>query len=283
MNSFLVIGDTNLPYRSRSFYVQHKQEDKTMADMTDKEMRTICGGCSTILRDASRGGMNAVEIAEGLKAGIGSDYLNLSEALEKSHDVVDPMKYARAADGKAEQPRKARPLERDISKAIDNARRQTRVDRGSEAYRAQILQQKRAEIHKALDKKGVNSFHSHVNGYDLDIIRDPVKNGLDGKPQLKMFVNGNEISDRCFDQALAEVAGVNNSKAFDAGAEIGKNLKDQAAIQSARMVTQAGLNVATAPARAIPRAIQSTDIATSQALGKFLSIILAVSRSSYIR
>lgn len=253
--------------------------------MTEKDnmMRSIGGAALDFLAKGQRAGLKAADIAEGIRAGMKSDYLDLSDALERGRDVVDPMKYARAADGKDEKYQNLQPLERNIAKAIDKARQRNEEKRASKEYREMVVKQKRAEIHKALDARGVNSFHGRVNGYNLDLIRDPKRMGPDGKPQLKMYINNCEINDKWFDKALAEVAGVNNSRAFNAGAEVGKNLKDQAAIQGARTITQTGINVATAPARAVPQALRATDAMTSQMLSKFLSTILAVSRASHAR
>ena len=218
------------------------------------------------------------EIGEGIRAGMRSDYLNLDEALEKGRDIVDPEKYARAEDGKGEAPRTKKPVERDFFKNMEAAEQNVKSRHESPEYRQTLIDHKRAEIHRAFDRKGVDSMSANLIGYDVEIIRNAMEIGTDGKPALKMFVNGSEIRDNDFEKALAEIAGLNDSKAFSEAAEVGKELRDQAGIQGARMVTQAGISAVTAPVRAIPGAIKETDMAAGQLLRLFFQMVLAVNR-----
>jgi len=72
---------------------------------------------------------------------------------------------------------------------------------------------------------------------------------------------------------------LNDSKSFNVAAQAAMNLKDQASIQGARTATQAGINVATAPAREIQRTAQKGDMMAGQLLGMLFRLVLATSRA----
>ena len=94
-----------------------------------------------------------------------------------------------------------------------------------------------------------------------------------------MFVNGNEIPDRDFNAALGEVAGLNDSQAFNTAAEIGKEFRDQAGIQGARTVTQIGLNAVGAPVRAAKNSGAKNQQLLGQLLGMMFRALITISRS----
>ncbi len=222
--------------------------------MTENERRKF-GDTLFARATASQRAARQNDIAEGLRAGLGSDYLSLDEGLKRGATVVDPAKYARAMDGKDERPRKVGPIVRDINERIERAKQESAAITGSKEYREKVVRQKKALIHKAMDQRGTNEITANVRGYDVTLLRLP-ETDADGLRKLKMCVNGQEITDKDFDTALAEVAGLNDSKAFNAAADIGKNLRDQAGIQAARTATKAGIGLVGAPARAIARSHQ---------------------------
>ena len=218
------------------------------------------------------------EIMEGLKAGLASDHLSLDEGLRKGSTVADPAKYTRAMDGKDERPRKTGPIVRDINERIERAKRECAAEEASPEYREKVVRQKKNQIHKVMNERGTNELTANIRGYDVTLIRLP-ETDKDGLQHLKMFVNGQEMPDKEFDNALAEVAGLNDSKAFNAGASIGKEFKDQAAIQGARTATQVGLNALTAPGRAVSRSHQKNAAMISAIMRTFLRMILSMGRA----
>jgi hypothetical protein len=129
-----------------------------------------------------------------------------------------------------------------------------------------------------MDRRGTNEITSRIRGYNVTLMRISETEST-GLPIIKMCVNGNEIPDRQFDEALVEVAGLNDSKSFNVAAQAAMNIKDQASIQGARTATQAGINVATAPAREIQRTAQKGDMMAGQLLGMLFRLVLATSRA----
>lgn len=246
--------------------------------MDEKEKRTVGTGMMERLIRGQRAGKSSSEIVEGIRAGLGSDHLSLEEGLAKGSTIIDSAKYTRTLDGKAEVPQKKAPLERDITERIRRAKEQCRSETSSPEYRAKVIQQKKAQIHDAMDKRGTNEITSRIRGYNVTLMRISETEST-GLPIIKMCVNGNEIPDRQFDEALAEVAGLNDSKSFNVAAQAAMNLKDQASIQGARTATQAGINVATAPAREIQRTAQKGDMMAGQLLGMLFRLVLATSRA----
>lgn len=245
--------------------------------MSDKEKRTICSGLFGRLIRGRRAGKRQSEIIEGIRAGLGSDHLSLDDGLARGSTIVDPVKFTRAMDGKDEAPRRA-PLERDIVGRIERAKQECAAEASSTKYRAKAVRQKKAQIHNIMDKRGTNEITARIRGYDVTLMRIPEIDAA-GMHKLKMFVNSAEIPDKDFDVALAEVSGFNDSKTFNAAAEIGKELKDQAGIQGARTATKAGIAVATTPARAAARSIQESEAMAGEIMRMFLRMILTVSRS----
>lgn len=245
--------------------------DKTKAKAAGTRMM------DNLLR-GQRSGKTNDEILEGLKAGLASDYLSLDEGLRKGQTVADPEKYSRATDGKDEKPRKTGPIVRDINERIERAKAESAAITGSQEYREKVIRQKKNLIHKAMDQRGTNELTANIRGYDVVLLRLP-EPGADGTQHLKMFVDGQEITDRQFDDALAEVAGLNDGKAFNTAAGIGKELKDQAGIQAARTATQAGIGLIAEPGKAVARSHQKNAAMISAIMRTFLRMILSIGRA----
>lgn len=246
--------------------------------MTEKERRTRCSSTLDKLIRGQRSGKTNSEIVEGLRAGLTSDYLSLDEGLKKGQTVADPAKYARAMDGKDEKPRKNGPIVRDINERIERAKAESAAITGSKEYREKVVRQKRAQIHKVMNERGTNEITANVRGYDVTLLRLP-ETDQDGLQHLKMFVNGQEIPDRDFNAALGEVAGLNDSQAFNAAADLGKNLRDQAGIQAARTATQAGIGLVAAPGKALKRSHQKNGMLAGAIMRIFLRAILSLARA----
>jgi len=246
--------------------------------MTDKERRERCSRSLNFLLNGQKAGKSNDEIAEGLRAGMASDYLSLDEGLKRGQTVADPSKYARATDGKDEQPRKVGPIVRDINERIERAKAESAAITGSQEYREKVIRQKKNLIHKAMDQRGTNELAANVRGYDVTLIRLP-ETEKDGLQHLKMFVNGQEIPDRDFNAALGEVAGLNDSRAFNTAAGIGKEIRDQAGIQGARTLTQTGIRAAGAPIRAAQKGAMKNQQLLNQLLGMFFRLIITAHRS----
>lgn len=246
--------------------------------MTGKDKHALGAKMLDKLIQGQREGKSHAEITEGIRAGLASDYLSLDEGLKRGATVADPAKYTRAMDGKDERPRKTGPIVRDINERIERAKAESAAITGSQEYREKVIRQKKNLIHKAMDRRGTNELTANIRGYDVTLIRLP-ETDKDGLQHLKMFVNGQEMPDKEFDNALAEVAGLNDSKAFNAGASIGKEFKDQAAIQGARTATQVGLNALTAPGRAVSRSHQKNAAMISAIMRTFLRMILSMGRA----
>ena len=246
--------------------------------MTDKERRERCSRSLNFLLNGQKSGKTNDEIAEGLRAGMASDYLSLDEGLRKGQTVADPAKYMRATDGKDEQPQKNKRFVRDINARIERAKQEIAAEEASPEYREKVIRQKRAMIHKAMDQRGTNEITANIRGYDVTLLRLP-ETDKDGMNKLKMFVNGQEIPDRDFNTALGEVAGLNDSQAFNTAAGIGKEIRDQAGIQGARTVTQIGLNAAGAPARAVKKRAAKNQQLLSALLGMMFRALITISRS----
>ena len=246
--------------------------------MTEKERRTRCSSTLDKLIRGQRSGKTNSEIVEGLRAGLASDYLSLDEGLRKGQTVADPAKYARATDGKDEKPRKTGPIVRDINERIERAKAESAAITGSQEYREKVIRQKKNLIHKAMDQRGTNEITANIRGYDVTLLRLP-ETDQDGLQHLKMFVNGQEIPDRDFNAALGEVAGLNDSQAFNMAADLGKNLRDQAGIQAARTATQAGIGLVAAPGKAIARSHQKNGMLAGEIMRIFLRAILSLARA----
>ena len=129
-----------------------------------------------------------------------------------------------------------------------------------------------------MNERGTNEITANVRGYDMALLRLQ-ETDANGMRKLKIFINGNEISDRDFDAALAEVAGLNDGKAFNAAAQIGKDFKDQAGIQAARTATQAGIGLIAEPGKAVARSHQKNAVMLSAVMRTFLRMILSMSRA----
>ena len=247
--------------------------------MTGKEKAKAAGTrmMDNLLR-GQRSGKTNDDILEGLKAGLASDYLSLDEGLKKGQTVADPAKYARAMDGKDEKPRKTGPIVRDINERIERAKQDVAAEKSSPEYREKVVRQKRAQIHRVMNDRGTNELTANIRGYDVTMIRLP-ETDQDGLQHLKMFVDGQEIPDRQFDAALAEVAGFNDSQVFNTAADLGKNLRDQAGIQGARTLTQAGIGLVAEPGKAIARSHQKNGMLAGEIMRIFLRAILSLARA----
>ena len=84
--------------------------------------------------------------------------------------------------------------------------------------------------------------------------------------KLKMYVNGNEIPDAQFKDALAEVSGLNASKKFVDGAKAGRMAASQVEIQGARSVVGIALNT--------PSAIMRSSEKSSSFISQILSMLM---------
>ena len=245
--------------------------------MTDKKKR-VGDDLLARLFHGQRNGKQNNDIAEGLRAGLASDHLSLDEGLKHGATVADPAKYSKATDGKDEKPRKVGPVVRDINARIERAKQECAAEESSPEYREKVIRQKRAQIHRVMNERGTNELTANIRGYDVTLLRLP-ETDADGLRKLKMFVNGQEITDKDFDNALAEVAGLNDSQAFNTAADIGKNLRDQAGIQAARTATKAGIGLIGAPARAIARSHQKNGMIAGEIMRLFLRMILSMARA----
>ena len=246
--------------------------------MTEKEKKRVGDDLLNRLIHGQKTVKQSNEIMEGLKAGLASDHLSLDEGLRKGSTVADPAKYTRAMDGKDERPRKTGPIVRDINERIERAKRECAAEEASPEYREKVVRQKKNQIHKVMNERGTNELTANIRGYDVTLLRLPETNA-DGLRKLKMFVNGQEIPDRQFDDALAEVAGLNDGQAFNTAANIGKEFRDQAGIQGARTVTQVGLNAVGAPVRAVKNSGAKNQQLLGALLGMMFRALITISRS----
>lgn len=246
--------------------------------MTEKEKRKIGDALFAKATAPQRTAKQTSEILEGFKAGLASDHLSLDEGLRKGQTVADPAKYTRAMDGHDEKPRKVGPIVRDINERLERAKQEINAEVASPEYRAKVIKQKRAMIHRVMTERGTDELTAKIRGYDVTLLRLP-ETGQDGLRKLKMFVNGQEIPDRQFDNALAEVAGLNDGQAFNTAANIGKEFRDQAGIQGARTVTQVGLNAVGAPVRAAKNSGAKNQQLLGQLLGLFFRLVITAHRS----
>lgn len=247
--------------------------------MTDKEKRTIGVGMLDRLIWGQKSGKSQSEIIEGIRAGFASDYLNLDDALVHGSTVTNPANYSRSVEGREEAPRKVAPLERNLSKRLEQARQLCATEAGSPEYREMLIKQKKVQIHREMTQRGTDEISSRIRGYDVTLLRLPEVEAESDMRKIKMFVNGAEISDKQFNEALAEVAGFNDGKAFNTAAQAAMDLKAQANIQCARTVAQAGINVAKAPARAVSQAAEKGNAMAGQLLRLFFQLVLVTSRS----
>lgn len=246
--------------------------------MDNEKKRMVGTGMLDRLIQGQRLGKSSNEIVEGIKVGLSSDHLSLDEGLKRGSTVADPAKYARAVDGKDEKPRKVGPIVRDINARIERAKQEIAAEEASPEYREKVIRQKRAMIHRVMTERGTNEITANIRGYDVTLLRLP-ETDQDGLQHLKMFVDGQEITDKDFDAALAEVAGLNDSKAFNTAAEIGKEFRDQAGIQGARTLTQAGIGLVAAPGKAVVRSHQKNGMIAGEIMRLFLRMILSMSRA----
>ena len=246
--------------------------------MTEKEKKRVGDDLLNRLIHGQKTVKQSNEIMEGLKAGLASDHLSLDEGLRKGSTVADPSKYTRAMDGKDERPRKTGPIVRDINERIERAKRECAAEEASPEYREKVVRQKKNQIHKVMNERGTNELTANIRGYDVTLIRLP-ETDKDGLQHLKMFVDGNEIPDKNFNDALAEVAGLNDSQAFNTAADIGKNLRDQAGIQAARTATQAGIGLVAAPGKAVVRSHQKNGMIAGEIMRLFLRMVLSMARA----
>lgn len=246
--------------------------------MTEKERRTRCSSTLDKLIRGQQAGKTNSEIVEGLRAGLASDHLSLDEGLKHGATVADPAKYMRAMDGRDERPRKVGPIVRDINERIERAKQEVDAEAASPEYKRKVLRQKRAMIHQTMNKRGTDELTAKIRGYDVTLLRLP-ETDQDGMRKIKMFVGGQEIRDKDFDAALGEVAGLNDSQAFNTAAGIGKEFRDQAGIQGARTVTQVGLNAVGAPVRAVKNSGAKNQQLLSALLGMMFRALITISRS----
>lgn len=246
--------------------------------MTEQERRKIGDALFARATAPQRTSKQSSEILEGLRAGLASDHLSLDEGLKRGATVADPAKYMRAMDGHDEKPRKVGPIVRDINERIERAKQEVTAEQNSPEYRAKVLKLKRAMIHRVMTERGTDELTAKIRGYDVTLLRLP-EIDKDGLRKLKMYVNGNEISDKDFGNALAEVAGLNDGQAFNAAAQIGKEIRDQAGIQGARSLTQAGIHAAGAPVRAAQKGAAKNQQLLGQLLGMFFRLIITAHRS----
>ena len=244
----------------------------------DEKKRTVGTGMLDRLIQGQRSGKSSNEIVEGIKVGLSSDYLSFDEGLKHGSTVADPAEYARAMDGKDEKPRKPQRFERDVIGRIERAKQEVAAETASPEYREKVLKQKRVLIHQTMTARGTDELTANIRGYDVTLLRLP-ETDADGMRKLKMFVNGNEISDKDFNNALAEVAGLNDGQAFNAAAQIGKDLKDQATIQAARTATQAGIELIAEPGKAVARSHQKNAAMCAAVMRIFLRMVLSISRA----
>lgn len=94
--------------------------------------------------------------------------------------------------------------------------------------------------------------------------------------KIRMFVNGQEMNDSQYQEALAEVAGMNDGKAFTDFSKAASGAVEQAKIQLARTTVSTGL---TAPVRAIKEGGQKNANLLSQLLSMLFSTISRTSQS----
>lgn len=94
--------------------------------------------------------------------------------------------------------------------------------------------------------------------------------------KIRMFVNGQEMSDGEYKEALAEVAGVNDGKLFTGSANVVRGAKEQVKIQSTRALANAGM---TAPLKAFKKGGQKNAHLLSQLLSMLLRTISRTSQS----
>ena len=94
--------------------------------------------------------------------------------------------------------------------------------------------------------------------------------------KIRMFVNGQEMNDSQYQEALAEVAGMNDGKGFATIAQMASGAKEQAGIQTARNLMNAGM---TAPVRAFKEGGQKNANLLSQLLSMLFSTMSRTSQS----
>lgn len=94
--------------------------------------------------------------------------------------------------------------------------------------------------------------------------------------KIRMFVNGQEMNDSQYQEALAEVAGMNDGKAFTEFAKGASGALEQVKIQTARTAVSTGLSY---PGRAIREGGQKNANLLSQLLSMLFSTISRTSQS----
>ena len=94
--------------------------------------------------------------------------------------------------------------------------------------------------------------------------------------KIRMFVNGQEMNDSQYQEALAEVAGMNDEKEFATLATIASGAKEQIAIQTTRNIINTGM---AAPGKAIKEGRQKNTNLLSQLLSMLFSTISRTSQS----
>ena len=91
-----------------------------------------------------------------------------------------------------------------------------------------------------------------------------------------MFVNGQEMNDSQYQEALAEVAGMNDGKEFSKAAEMAKGMKDQVFLQGARSATMGAISL---PGNIYRNGKQANASLLSQMLSMLLGTISRASQS----
>lgn len=94
--------------------------------------------------------------------------------------------------------------------------------------------------------------------------------------KIRMFVNGQEMNDSQYQEALAEVAGMNDGKEFSKAAEMAKGMKDQVFLQGARSATMGAISL---PGNIYRNGKQANASLLSQMLSMLLGTISRASQS----
>lgn len=124
------------------------------------------------------------------------------------------------------------------------------------------------------DATGEMSAKQSIAAKALDRNGNEVEFKRPGK--IRMFVNGQEMNDDQYEEALAEVAGVNDGKEFSTIATIASGAKEQIAIQTTRNIINTGM---AAPGKAIREGHQKNANLLSQLLSMLFSTISRTSQS----
>ena len=94
--------------------------------------------------------------------------------------------------------------------------------------------------------------------------------------KIRMFVNGQEMNNSQYQEALAEVAGMNNGKAFTETAKLANGALEQAKLQSVRTIVNTAWST---PTRIVKEGGQKNAALLSQLLSMLFSTISRTSQS----